>query len=115
MLPVSVAASTSPSLANVPPVIDTVALTSLRLSGSETASVGEIVVADDGETVSDEATFESVGASLTLVMVTVVVCAVLVSNEADPSLSTQVTVRVVLDPKLVGFSPAEKVTLSSTV
>src|ERR1043166_1566526 len=116
MLPVSVAASTTQSAPKVPPVIDTVALTSARLSGSDTERLGEIVVATDGATVSEEATLDRVGASLTAMTLTVSVCAVLRLNEAEPSLSTQLTMRVRLEPKLVGFSLVElNATVSSTL
>src|ERR1051326_7096620 len=101
LVPVVSAASTSPSPAKVPP---------------DTESDGEIVVTTDGDTVSDAATFDSVGASLTAMTLTVSVWAVLRLNEDDPSLSTQVTVRVALEPKLVGLSLVElNVTVSSTL
>ena len=51
---------------------------------------------------------------MTLVMATVVVATLLRLNEPEPSLSTQVTVRVGFEPKLFGFSPARNVTESST-
>jgi hypothetical protein len=60
------------------------------------------------------ATLLSVGGSLTSVIESVVVCAVLRPLEAPPSLSTQVTCRVVCESKSVGLSPAAKVTAAST-
>src|SRR5262249_604602 len=103
-VPETFAASTSPSPAKVPPVIDTVAPGSFRLSGSVTVTVGDrLTVAVDAATI-DDATFDNVGGSLTLVMLMNEVTGVL----ASPALSVmvQVTVRVALEPKSVGFSPA---------
>src|SRR5262249_62362659 len=71
-VPATLAASTSPSLAKVPPVIDTVALVRLRLSTSETASVGEIWMVVPAVNVTVGVTEVTVGASLMAVRVTVV-------------------------------------------
>ena len=115
LVPVVSKASTSPSPANVPPVTDTVAPVSDRLSGSATASVGDSVAV----LLSVNATWAdwlvTVGASLTAVSVTVVVWGVLVLNEPLPSSSTQTTSWLVTEPKSVGLSLVElKVTESST-
>ena len=92
-------AITSPSLANVPPTIFTVALARLRLSTSETVRALDRVCAA-AFSVYDAlvATLVSTGGSLIAVMLMVSVCAVLRLNEPEPSLSTQVTVRVLLEP-----------------
>ena len=76
-----------------------------RLVGSACSSVHEATVVP----------IASVGASLTLIMLIVVVCAALVADEAEPSLSTQVSVRVGFEPKSVGFSLAWKVMRLRTV
>ena len=102
---------------NVPPVICTVALTSFWLSGSLTVTAGARLVGSACSSVHEATVvpIAKVGASLTLVMLTVSVRAVLRLNEPEPSLSPQVTVRVAFEPKFVGFSPALKVMLSRTV
>src|SRR5262249_2347093 len=117
LVPVVVAPSTSPSPAHVPPVIASVALASLRLSASLTAAVGDrVMVCPWNDTAAEAATFEKVGASLILVMLTVEVTGVLTSVPplAVPlgSIKVQVSVRVAFEPKLVGFSPALKATES---
>src|ERR1043166_2119298 len=89
----TLAASTSPSPTKVPEAIATVALTSWRLSGSDTVTLGESVMVVPTVKLSDVDTLERVGASLTAVMVTVVVAGVLVLNDPAPSLSTQGTWR----------------------
>src|SRR5262249_15127401 len=113
LVPVVVAASTSPSPANVPPVICTVALAILLLSASVIVTLVDRVNVLVGLLTIDEATPASVGASLTLTMLMVEVV-LPVALLALPSLSVQVTVRVRNDPKSAGFSPALKVTVSST-
>src|SRR5262249_41491452 len=113
MLPTGVSASLSPSPVKVPPVIETVALDKLVLSKSETVIAGEIVVVLPWGKLSEGATEISVRGSCAMLIV--VVAAVLRLNEPEPSLSTQVTVRVGLALPLLGFVPDEKVTLSSTV
>ena len=115
LVPVVLAASMSWSLAKVPPVIETVALASVRLSGSVTATAPASVTAPAASVNCWlVATLPSVGGWLRLVTETVVVTAVLRLLEAPPSLSTQVTVRVGSEPKSVGFWPALNVTVSST-
>src|ERR1700730_16307866 len=104
LVPVVVAASTSPSPENVPPVILTVASRSFWSSGSVTVTLGDRVTVLLGAPTTDGATFDNVGASLTKVTLMVEV-AVPVENDALPSLSVQVSVRVGFEPKLVGFSP----------
>ena len=101
------AASTSPSPANVPPVTATVAPVSVRLSGSATVSDGDSVTVLLSVNATWAAWPVSVGASLTAVTLMVVVCAALRLNEPLPSLTTQVTVRVGSEPKLVGLSPVD--------
>src|SRR5580700_8539824 len=111
LVPLVLAASTSPSPAKVPPVTATVALVSLRLSGSDTDSDGDTVTVWPAvATAAEVATLLKVGGSLTLVSDTVSVTGVLRLLDALPSLRVQVTVRVGLEPKLVGFSPAANVT-----
>src|SRR4249920_3310683 len=102
LVPVVSAASTSPSPTNVPPAIFTVAPVQVGLSGSVTETVGDSTI---------EAPFSvklvlvvpsaSVGASLTAVTLIVVVVIELRLLEPLPSLSSQVTVRVGLAPRLV--------------
>jgi hypothetical protein len=101
----------------VPPVILTVAPDRLTSSGSLTETDPDKVAgAPSSVKAAVVATFDNVGASLMLVMLTVLVTAVLRLNEPEPSLSTQVTVRVGFEPELAGFSgPAVNVTVSSTV
>src|SRR5262252_5654508 len=102
MLPVAVADSTSPSPAKVPPVNATVALISFRLSGSETVTLGDSVTGERAFSVNDALVVPaSVGASLTAVTPMVVVAMLL---DALPSLTTHVTWRVLLAPKLSGLS-----------
>jgi hypothetical protein len=78
----------------VPPVIDTVAFASVRLSGSVTDSDGDTATVWPGLNRTVVATLPKVGASLTLAMLTVVVCAV----DKLPSLIVQVTLRVGFEP-----------------
>src|SRR6516165_610900 len=103
MLPVGVAESASASPANVPPVTATVALASLRLSGSATDTVGDKVVGacssvHDATVVPSD----SDGGSLTLVTVSVVVESALVSlpplSVPLGSVACHVIVRVRLEP-----------------
>src|SRR5262249_17463221 len=93
------AASTSLSPAKVPPVTATVALASLRVSGSATVTIGDKVVGGCSS-VHDAtaAPSDSAGASFTAVMLTVVVAGALRLDGPEPSLATQVTVRVVFEP-----------------
>src|SRR5580700_10488043 len=105
LVPVVVAASTSPSPAKVPPVILTVAADRLTSSGSLTETDPDnVAAAPSSVKAAVVATLLKVGASLMLVMLTVLVTAVLRLLEPEPSLSTQVTVRVGFEPELVGFS-----------
>jgi hypothetical protein len=91
LVPAVLVASTSPSPANLPAVIDTVALSRSRLSGSLTVRDGDRVTAPPFSVYDTlAATPDRVGGSFTLRIVTVVVCAVAV---ALPSLTVQVTVR----------------------
>src|SRR5205807_3966813 len=115
LVPAVLKESTSPSPAKVLPT-DTAAFTSVRLSGSLTDRVGDTVTAAAFSVkLVTPVTEVSVGASLTAVRLTVSVCVVLRLNDPEPSLSTQVTVRVVLEPKLVGLRLVElKVSPSST-
>src|SRR5258705_272936 len=111
LVPAVAAASTSP--ANAPPVMATVALASLGLSGSLTDAAPDSVTGpafsvNDLSTVPDK-----IGASLSAVMAIVVVVTP-APLLALPSLRVQVTVRVALEPKFVGLWLAvAKVTLSS--
>ena len=98
----------------MPPVTDTVAPVSDRLSGSATASVGDSVTVLLSENATWADWLVTVGASLTAVTPMVVVCAVLRLNEPLPSFTTQVTVRVGSEPKSSGLSPDAKATESST-
>ena len=105
--------STSPSPAKVPPVIFTVALAILRLSTSDTVSVGEICRVVPAVNVTVGATAVRVGASLMPVMLTVVVATALWMLKS--SATVQVTVRVGSEPKSVGlWLVVPKVTESST-
>ena len=112
LVPATVALSTSPSPANVPPVIFTVALVRFGLSKSVTVMAGDSVVVLPWVKAIVAATLLSVGGMSA--MSTVVVTGALRLNEPEPSLSTQLTVRVGLEPKLFGLAPDAKVTLSST-
>ena len=110
--PAVVAASTSPSPANVPPVSATVALVNVvvaLLSVSVTAGASVVAVP-----FSVNAAVAGTRIAGPRWMSTVVVWAVLRLNEPGPSLSTQVTVRVGLALPLLGSGPDAKVTLSST-
>src|SRR5262249_55565735 len=113
LVPLVLKPSTSPSPEKVPPVIETVALDRLALSKSVTVTLGEMVVVLPCVKSSEDATDVSVGGSFAILMV--VVWAALRLNEPAPSLSTQVTVRVGLELLLLGLTPDEKVTWSSTV
>src|SRR5580700_11447718 len=99
LVPVVVAASTSPSPLNVPPVTATVALASARLSGSVTVTLGDSVTSVERPALTEVATPLNVGGSSTFATDRVVVTGVLVSEPplAVPlgSFKTQVRVRVV--------------------
>src|ERR1043166_2985643 len=112
LVPPTLAESTSPSPAKLPPVTLTVALDRLALSKSVTVTLGDSVVVLPWVKPTDDATDVSVGGSCATLMV--VVAAVLRLNVLAPSLSTQVTVRVGLLLLLLGLTPDEKVTRSST-
>src|ERR1051325_8512305 len=107
--------STSPSPENLPPLTETVALATVRLSGSDS------VIADDSVTLvlTAKATavvwFDSVGGSSTAVMLMVVVAVALRLLVAPPSFTTQGTGRGRLGPKSAGLSPDENFTESRTV
>src|ERR1700731_4714255 len=94
LVPDVVADSTSPSLAKPPLVTMTVPPTRLRSSGSDTLVFGDSVVVVPEWKVTVDATLLSTGGSLTLVMPIVVVCGGLRLNDAPPSFTVQVTVRV---------------------
>src|SRR5580704_6969039 len=99
MLPTAVAASTSPSPLNVPPVIETAALERFKSSGSVIVTLGDKVTVLAGPLFNDVTTLASVGGSLTTLMLTVVVwTGVLKLFDVPPSLSTQVTSRVGSEP-----------------
>src|SRR6266571_1736190 len=111
-VPVTLAASVSP-VKNVPPLIDTVAdasvvlLTSLTVSHDDSVTAGLASVYD-----ALAATLPSTGAWYTAVMLTVVVAVVLFKV---PSFTTQLMLRLLSAPKLVGFWLLDEyVTLSST-
>src|SRR5580704_6706709 len=113
MLLLLVKLSVSP-VKKLPPVMLTVALARLRLSGS-LAVAPEMTETVEGEVCSSvqvelAEVIARVGGSLTLVMVTVVVESELVSwpPRVVPlgSIACQVRVRVGFEPKSVGFSPA---------
>src|SRR5947209_17484577 len=92
LVPVVSVASTSPSSGKAPLVIATVAATSVRLSGSDAEAAPDKVTAPPPcVKEADAATLLNVGASLTLVMASVVVATLLRLNEPEPSLTTQVT------------------------
>ena len=96
MVPFPVAESTSWSLANVPPVIDTVALARLKLSGSPTATAPDNVTAPPSSVkCALAATLPSVGGSLTPTTLTVSVCTALSSR---PSFTVHTKARVVSEP-----------------
>jgi hypothetical protein len=90
----------SPSPGNVPAVILTVAPVRFKLSGSETARLGESVTLWNCVSVTADATELNEGALLIGLTVTVVVCE---PGGEIPSLADQVIVRVVFDPKFVGL------------
>src|SRR5690349_4290717 len=100
LVPVVVAASTSPSPANVPPAIFTVAFESVRLSASATTAADETVFAPPFSVKPAVATPESVGGSFTPTTVNVVVVTLLTPDglPTAPSSTCQVMVRVVLEP-----------------
>src|SRR5215470_7869978 len=107
LVPDVVAASTSPSPANVPAVIFTVALANVRLSGSDTTA------ADDNVFAPAFSVKLAVGGSFTPTTLTVAVCGALVSR---PSLIEKLSVRELSEPKSVGFSLVEvNLTDDSTV
>src|ERR1043166_2818238 len=96
LVPVVDVESRSASPANVPPVIDTVALARLRLSGSTTeADPDSVVAASCSVYCAVEAMLLSVGGSLTPMPETVGVWGALLST---PSFTTQVRVGGVLEP-----------------
>src|ERR1700739_3453632 len=105
MLPRTVALSTSPSPANVPVVIDTVAPASSRLSGSDTDTAFDSTA---GPPLSVKcalvATFEKAGGALIAVMAIVLVAVPLVTALPLLSNTVQVTVRAGSEPKSVGLS-----------
>src|SRR6267142_67517 len=101
-VPVVVAVRTSPSPANVPPVIWTVALARSRLSGSDTERVGDRVSVLPSTNEATDATDDSTGGSLMAVRLTVVVAGALAMLKS--SVTTKGTVRVGAEPKSVGFS-----------
>src|SRR5260370_20311309 len=118
LVPVVVAASTSPSPANLAPVIDTVAeLSVFTPSGSLTVMLGDNVVAALSSVhAALAATLLKVGGISACGTDTVSVCTVLKLFDEPPSLSTQVTVRVGLRPPFVGSRIfGSKVTEFSTV
>src|SRR5580704_6306557 len=101
LVPATEVASTSPSPLNLPPDIETVALASLRSSGSVAETADDNVTgAPSSVKAALVATLLQVGGSLTLVTLTVVVCGALPTFAE--SAMTQVMVRVGLDPKSVG-------------
>src|SRR4051812_47166226 len=112
LVPATFAASVSPAK-NVPPVIDTVADESVVLSASLTVSPDDSVTAGLAAAYDAlAATLPSTGAWSVAVMLTVVVAVVLLTV---PSFATQLIVRVLSAPKLVGFWLLDEyVTLSST-
>src|SRR5271169_1906330 len=111
LVPAVVAASVSP-VKNVPPVIDTVAEASVVLSTSLT------VAPDDSVTGAACSVYDAVGATLlstgalsTAVMLIVLVAGALFSV---PSFTTQLMLRLVSAPKLVGFWLLEEYWTSSS-
>src|SRR5215831_9230049 len=101
---VVVAASTSPSPANLPAVMETVALANVRLSGSDTTAADDTVFAPAFSVKLAVAATVAVGGSFTPTTVTVVVCGELVIR---PSLIEKVSRRDVSEPKFVGLSLVE--------
>jgi hypothetical protein len=104
-------------LANVPPVIDTVAESCVFTpSGSLMVMwLDRVVGATSSVQNAFAATPVSVGGMSACATVTVSVCAVLRLFDVPPSLSTQVTVRVGFAPLLVGsVTLGSKVTESRT-
>src|ERR1043166_8147612 len=100
-VPVVDVASTSPSPANLPPVIDTVALARLRLYGSVTVSAPEsVAVASCSVYCALAATLVRVGGSLTPTTVIVLLALLDAPNGKNfsPSLTIQSIVRVVGEP-----------------
>src|ERR1700739_2972531 len=113
MVPTAVAASTSPVVwpdpVNVPfnmsaLLSTTVAPVSVVLSGSDTEALPDTVASAPSSVHDAVVRPNSVGGSLTLVMPTVVVTGVL--DAPTWSVTTQLMLRVGLEPKSVGFSPA---------
>src|SRR5690242_4906082 len=100
LVPATLAASTSPSPANVPPVNATVALAMLRLSGSATVTDGDSVTAGPFSVKDALVVPASVGASSTPTTVSVVVVTLLAPSglPSAPSSTFHVIVRVVLEP-----------------
>ena len=98
LVPAVPTASTSPSPAKLPPMIATVALARSRLSGSDTLALPASVACWPSVKPKLPGRLPSAGESLIAVMLMVVVAAVLRLLEPEPSLSTQVTVRVGLEP-----------------
>src|SRR5689334_21134620 len=107
-VPAVVAASWSPSPENVPPVICTVALLSVRLSGSDTESAGEMTSDGCYGQATRSAAFVKLGGSSTLAMPMLEVTGVLRLSPplAMPPgcINVQVLARLGFQPKLVGFS-----------
>src|ERR1051325_9460640 len=107
--------STSPSPENLPPLTETVALATVRLSGSDTVIEGDsvtLVLTANGTAV---VWFDTVGGSSTAVMLMVVVATLLRLLVEETSSTTQVTVRLGFDVKSSGLSPDENFTESRTV
>src|SRR5262245_18135769 len=97
--------STSPSPANLPVVIDTVAPASVRLSGSDTDAAPDSTTAPAfSVNCALVATLANVGGSLTPVRLIVLVAVPEVAVPPLLSTTVQVTRRVGSDPKLVGLS-----------
>ena len=89
------------SPARKPPAIETVAETSVALSASLTVNAGDSVTAGPAcAKIAPAATLLITGASLTAVMLIVVVARVLLSV---PSLTAQLMLRLLSVPKLVGL------------
>src|SRR5262245_48554778 len=110
LVPAPDAERMSPSPGNVPAVIFTVAPVRVKLSGSDTARAGESVTLWNCVSVTEDATELNEGALLIGLMVTMVVCG---ADEVCPSLTDQVIVRVVFDPKFVGFMLVDEKTSES--
>src|SRR5262249_33939698 len=112
----TLAANTSPSPAKAPAVTLTVALASVRLSGSLTEAAGAMVSVWPITKCRSAATFDSVGASLTAGIATGGNAGAVRLLEAERSLAVQVSTRLKFEPKLVGLSlGVTKVTESSTL